>query len=118
LGAPQAIIEPAGGENATEDIEDTWTQVSWERNAKAKPDFIAINDYGEQDLASKIEILKENPATKDLPAVKHDRFLSLPIVMWTSGPLIIDSAELLRKRLEEASLVPGSDIKSELKLDK
>ncbi|CAB0986452.1 iron transport system exported solute-binding protein [Corynebacterium diphtheriae] len=30
FGAPQAIIEAAGGRNGAEEVEDTWTTVSWE----------------------------------------------------------------------------------------
>ncbi|MHC9960529.1 iron complex transporter substrate-binding protein [Corynebacterium diphtheriae] len=33
FGAPQAIIEAAGGFNGAEEIEDTWTTVSWEQLA-------------------------------------------------------------------------------------
>ncbi|AEX45822.1 ABC transporter substrate-binding protein [Corynebacterium diphtheriae bv. mitis] len=33
FGAPQAIIEAAGGRNGAEEVEDTWTTVSWEQLA-------------------------------------------------------------------------------------
>lgn len=58
-------------------------------------------------------MLKSNPATKDLPAVTEERFLNLPIPAWTSSPLNINSAEQLRKALEEHGLVPASDIEPE-----
>lgn len=48
-----------------------------------------------------------NPATKDLPAVKEERFLNLPYAMWTSGTLNIDAAEAVRTTLEEWELAPS-----------
>lgn len=113
FGGPQAIIEAAGARNATEDIEDTWTSVSWERLVASEPDFFAFVDYPGQTLEQKIRILRTNPATKDLPAVKEERFLNLPIPAWTSSPLNIDAAEQLRVALEEHGLVPDSGIAPE-----
>lgn len=109
-GGPQAIIEAAGGKNATADIEDTWTEVSWERLVAAEPDYVAFVDYPGQSFANKVKVLEANPATKNLPAVRERRYLNLPIAAWTSGPLNIDAAESLRKGLEEHELVPASDI--------
>lgn len=113
FGGPEAIIEAAGGRNALADIDDTWTTVSWERVAKAKPDFIAFNDYGDQSLREKINVLRNNPATKDLPAVKEERFLNIPYAAWVSSPLNIDAAEQLRNALEKWDLAPQTDIEPE-----
>ena len=54
--------------------------------------------------------------TKDLPAVKENRFINLPYAMWTSGPLNIDAAEHVRKGMEKFNLAPKSDIKPALEL--
>ena len=113
FGGPQAIIEAAGARNATADVEDTWTEVSWERLVASKPDFFAFVDYPGQSYQQKIRVLQTNPATKDLPAVKQERFLNLPISAWTSSPLNIDAAEQLRAALEEHHLAPASDIEPE-----
>ncbi len=113
FGGPQAIIEAAGARNATADVEDTWTEVSWERLVASKPDFFAFVDYPGQSYRQKIKVLQTNPATKDLPAVKEERFLNLPISAWTSSPLNIDAAEQLRVTLEEHDLAPASDIEPE-----
>ena len=67
--------------------------------------------------AQKIKDLESNPATKNLPAVKEERYLNLPIPAWTSGPLNINSAEQLRQALEEHELVPASDIEPEFDLE-
>lgn len=107
-GAPQAIIEAGGGRNAMSDLEDTWTEVSWERLAASRPDAFVFVDYPGQTFEQKVAVLQANPATKDLAAVKEKRFLNLPYAMWTSGPLNIDAAEEVRATLEEWELAPTS----------
>lgn len=115
-GGPHAIIEAGGGVNALADVEDTWTQVTWEKFAKSSPDMIVFVDYGEQSFEDKQKVLAAHPASKNLPAVKEKRYLNLPYAMWTSGPLNIDAAEHMRRGLEKYDLVPGSDITPELEL--
>lgn len=110
FGGPQGIIEAAGARNATEDVKDTWTTISWERVVAAQPDYIAMVDYPGQTYEEKIQVLRTNPSTKNLPAVRQGRFLNLPYAAWVSGPLNVDAAEQLRAALEEADLVPSTDI--------
>ena len=114
FGAPEAIINRAGGVNAAAEVEDTWTTVSWEKLAASKPDVFALVEYPGQSYEEKIEILKTNPVTKDLEAVKEERFVNLPYAMWTESPINIDAAEYLRKALEQYKLAPESDVKIEL----
>ena len=115
-GAPQAIIEAAGGVNATADVEDTWTNVNWERLATANPDVIALVEYPAQSYQEKIDALKSHPATKDLTAVQEERFVNLPYAMWTESPLNIDAAEYLRKAFEKHGLAPASDVSTHLEM--
>jgi iron complex transport system substrate-binding protein len=117
FGGPQAIIDAAGGRNALADLEDTWTEVSWERLATARPDMIVFVDYPGQTLAQKRQVLAEHPATRDLPAVQEERYLDLPYAMWTSGPLNIDAAEHLRQGLEAYGLAPDSGLRPRLDLE-
>lgn len=106
FGAPQAIIEAGGGRNAMADLEDTWTEVSWERLAAKQPDAFLFVDYPGQTFEQKVAVLKAHPATRDLPAVREERFLNLPYALWTSGPLNIDAAEEVRAALEQWGLAP------------
>lgn len=117
FGAPQAILEAAGASNATEDIKDTWTSVNWEKIAASAPDVFVFVDYPPETLEQKIAALRANPATRDLPAVKENRFINLPYSMWCSGPLNIDAAEIVRKGLESYGLVPKSEIEPKLAVD-
>lgn len=116
FGAPQAIIETAGGTNAAGDVQDTWTTVNWEKLATAKPDVFAFVDYPGQTYEEKVKILKTHPVTKDLPAVQEERFVNLPYAMWTESPLNIDAAEYLRKVLEKHKLAPESKVTTSLTL--
>lgn len=116
FGAPTAILEAAGSENAMDDIDDTWVTVSWENLATANPDYIVFVDYPGQSFEEKVKVLQSNDATKDLPAVREERFINLPYAMWCSSPLNIDAAEWIRVALEQYDLVPDSDITPELSL--
>lgn len=110
FGGPQGIIDAAGARNATEDVRDTWTTVSWERLAAADPDVIVFVDYPGQTVEEKIEVLRSNPASRNLKAVRESRFVNLPYAMWVSSPLNIDAAEIMRHVLERHGLAPQSDI--------
>nr|WP_234794149.1 ABC transporter substrate-binding protein [Mycolicibacterium flavescens] len=110
FGGPQGIIDAAGARNATEDIQDTWTTVSWERIATADPDLIVFVDYPGQSVEEKIAALRSNPASRNLRAVRESRFVNLPYAMWVSSPLNIDAAETLRSVLEKRGLAPQSGI--------
>ncbi|MFI9510884.1 ABC transporter substrate-binding protein [Nocardia sp. NPDC052566] len=110
FGAPQAILDAAGGRNVLSDVPDTWTKVSWERLAAADPDAIMFVDYPPQTVAEKIALLRAKPGINQLRAVTENRFLNLPYALWTSGPLNIDAAEQIRKQLERWNLVPPSAI--------
>ncbi|MEO9323976.1 ABC transporter substrate-binding protein [Nocardioides sp. C4-1] len=110
FGGPQGIIEAAGARNATEDVADTWTTVSWERVVASQPDYVAFVDYPGQAFEDKVRVLRSHPGTRDLPAVREGRFLNLPYAAWVSSPLNIDAAEQLRAALEDAGLVPPTDI--------
>lgn len=110
FGGPQGIIDAAGARNATEDIEDTWTAVSWERLTTADPEVIVFVDYPGQSVDEKIAALRSNPASRNLKAVRENRFVNLPYAMWVSSPLNIDAAEIMRNVLENHGLAPESGI--------
>lgn len=110
FGGPQGIIDAAGARNATEDVQDTWTTVSWERISIADPDLIAFVDYPGQSVEEKIAALRGNPASRNLKAVRENRFINFPYAMWVSSPLNIDAAEVLRSVLEDHGLAPQSGI--------
>lgn len=98
-GIPTAMIEAAGGSNIMDDVAKSWTEVSWEPVIEKNPEVIAIVDYGEVTAAQKIAFLKNNPAFRNIDAVKNDRFVVLPYVEATPGPRNIEAIGKLAKAL-------------------
>ncbi len=111
FGGPQAILDAAGARNVLDDVNDTWTKVSWERLATSDPDAIVFVDYPPQSFQEKVDLLRAKPGINQLRAVTEQRFLNLPYALWTSGPLNIDAAEQIRAQLERWNLLPPSDIR-------
>lgn len=95
FGIPTAMIEAAGGINIMDDVEKSWTEVSWEPVIDRNPQVIVIVDYGDITAEQKIAFMKENPAFKNLDAVKADRFVVLAYVEATPGPRNVAAIERL-----------------------
>ncbi|WP_377277452.1 ABC transporter substrate-binding protein [Rhizobium sp. R86522] len=95
FGIPTAMIEAAGGVNIMEDVEKSWTEVSWEPVIERNPEVVVIVNYGDVTAEQKIAFMKENPAFKNLDAVKQDRFVVLEYVEATPGPRNIQAIERL-----------------------
>ncbi|KQW32143.1 iron ABC transporter substrate-binding protein [Rhizobium sp. Root274] len=95
FGIPTAMIEAAGGINIMDDVEKSWTEVSWEPVIDRNPQVIVIVDYGDVTAEQKIAFMKENPAFKNLEAVKADRFVVLAYVEATPGPRNVAAIERL-----------------------
>ncbi|MGW6912873.1 ABC transporter substrate-binding protein [Kitasatospora sp. NPDC054939] len=81
-GLPQHISELVGVRNIFADAKTKWAEVSWDEVAARNPDVIVLADLtrGEpNDTAQeKIALLKKDPLTNKLAAVKDDRFISIP----------------------------------------
>lgn len=95
FGIPTAMIEAAGGVNIMEDVEKSWTEVSWEPVIERNPEVVVIVNYGDVTAEQKIAFMKENPAFKNLDAVKQDRFMVLEYVEATPGPRNVQAIERL-----------------------
>ncbi|MFE0274385.1 ABC transporter substrate-binding protein [Streptomyces sp. NPDC058992] len=81
-GLPQHISQLVGVENIFADAKTKWAEVSWDEVAARNPDVIILADLtrGEpNDTAEeKIDLLKKDPLTSRLAAVKGDRFVTIP----------------------------------------
>ncbi|MFG2758012.1 ABC transporter substrate-binding protein [Streptomyces wuyuanensis] len=81
-GLPQHISQLVGVENIFADAKTKWAEVSWDEVAARNPDVIILADLtrGEpNDTAKeKIDLLKKDPLTSRLAAVKGDRFITIP----------------------------------------
>ena len=111
-GAPNGIIDAAGGRNVFNTVDNTWFRASWETVATADPEVIVVMDYRKSDdeVDSKIAAIKARAGLRDSAAVRNNRFVVLPLAMFTSGYPNIYGAELLRQKLEEFALTPASGI--------
>ncbi|MGC0365847.1 iron complex transport system substrate-binding protein [Rhodococcus sp. 27YEA15] len=111
-GAPNGIIDAAGATNVFADVDNTWFKASWETVAKAEPDVIVIMDYKKSadEVQGKIDAIKAREGLRDLDAVKQNRFVVLPLAMFTSGFPNIYGAEQLRAQIEAFGLAPASGI--------
>ncbi|WP_026621277.1 iron complex transport system substrate-binding protein [Ensifer sp. WSM1721] len=96
-GIPTAMIEAAGGVNIMADVEKSWTEISWEPVIDRDPEVVVIVNYGEVTAEQKIAFMKNNPAFRNIDAVRNDRFVVLDYVEATPGPRNIDAIERLAK---------------------
>ncbi|GES45152.1 iron ABC transporter substrate-binding protein [Rhizobium dioscoreae] len=103
-GIPTALIEAAGGVNVMDDVEKSWTEVSWEPVIEKNPEVIVIVDYGQVTAAQKIAFLKGNPAFRNIDAVKNDRFVVLPYVEATPGPRNIEAIATLARAFHPSAM--------------
>ncbi|WP_229054506.1 ABC transporter substrate-binding protein [Aeromicrobium sp. Leaf350] len=118
-GPPQGIIEAAGAENVFAEEDTTWFRASWESVATREPDVIVVMDYrsdNPNEVEEKLATIRNQAALKDTEAVREDRIIVLPLVLFTSGYPNIEAAEQLRAGLEELGLLPETDIAGTLDL--
>ena len=92
---PTALIEAAGGTNIMNDLEKSWSEVSWEPVIERNPEVVVIVNYGDVTADQKIAFMKGNPAFANVDAVKNDRFVVLEYVEATPGPRNIKAVEKL-----------------------
>lgn len=80
-GLQSNLIELAGGYNATRGMADSrWFNTSAETLVETNPDVIIINDYGSQTVEEKLDFLNSNPALSQVPAVKNQKIMVIPLV--------------------------------------
>lgn len=80
-GMPSALIAAAGGQNILMDVEDDWTQVSWETVIAADPEVIILETSAWASLEDRIAEVMAIPALADITAVREQRFVDLPYLM-------------------------------------
>jgi len=96
IGAPQLIMESVGLTNIAGGVADTWASFSWEQVVADDPDVIILVDASWNTAEAKRELLATNPATANLTAVVHERYLVVPFAGSEAGvrtvPTIVDLA--------------------------
>ena len=80
-GLQSNLIELAGGINTTRNMADSrWFNTSVETIVQTNPDIIIFNDYGQQTIEEKMDFINNNRALADVPAVKNQAYLTVPLV--------------------------------------
>lgn len=104
IGAPQMMMDAAGLTNIAEDVDETWSSLSWEVVVDANPDVIVLIDSAWGSTEKKIGVLEANPATANLPAVVNSRYLVVPFPAGEAGVRNVEAVESLIAQLEEIDL--------------
>ncbi|HCS61486.1 MAG TPA: putative F420-0 ABC transporter substrate-binding protein [Microbacterium sp.] len=101
IGAPQMMMDAAGLTNIAEDMDETWSSLSWEVVVDANPDVIVLVDSAWGSTVKKIGVLEANPATASLPAVVNSRYLVVPFPAGEAGVRNVEAVESLIAQLKE-----------------
>lgn len=91
------LVTIAGGQNIFGDVESGWTTVSKEDAVDRNPEVVVVIDYGETTADQKIQFLKNDPALKEMEAVKNERFVILPLSAASEGVRAAEAIEILAK---------------------
>ncbi|ODV56215.1 MULTISPECIES: ABC transporter substrate-binding protein [Lysinibacillus] len=91
------LVTIAGGQNIFGDVESGWTTVSKEDAVDRNPEVVVVIDYGETTAEQKINFLKNDPALKEMEAVKNDRFVILPLSAASEGVRAAEAIQILAK---------------------
>jgi len=91
------LVTIAGGKNIFGDVESGWTTVSKEDAIERNPEVVVVVDYGETTAEQKINFLKNDPALKEIEAVKNERFVILPLSAASEGVRAAEAIQILAK---------------------
>ncbi|MCI3204266.1 iron ABC transporter substrate-binding protein [Pandoraea capi] len=103
LAMPTALIEAAGGRNVMDDVTQSWTRVSWETVVARNPQAIVIVDYGAVTAAQKIAFLLNQPALRQVDAIRARRFIVVPYDEATPGIHNVQAVETIARGLHPAA---------------
>nr|WP_155074043.1 ABC transporter substrate-binding protein [Streptomyces taklimakanensis] len=85
-GLGTEIIRLAGGRNVFDDLDEVFGDVSWEQVVERRPEVIVIHHYrGAGSVERKKEFLLSQPALADVPAIRNERFVVLPLTATLVG---------------------------------
>lgn len=98
-GIGDEIVSLAGGTNVFADLKATFGDVSWEKVIERKPEVVLIYDYGGTTVESKKQRLLNDPALAQVPAIRNQRFVVLPLSSAVLGVRVADAVESLGRQL-------------------
>jgi iron complex transport system substrate-binding protein len=88
-------------------VDQTWGKTSWEEVVAANPEYVVVCDYGvsirnTDDFDQKVSRLKENPALRNVEAVKNDHFIRVKLSEITPGVRGTEALERLANEMHGA----------------
>ncbi|MEO3978211.1 ABC transporter substrate-binding protein [Streptomyces sp. CAU 1734] len=98
-GIGNELITRAGGRNVFADLDKTFGDATWEQVVARKPEIVVIYDYGKTSVEQKKQRLLEDPALRDVPAIKNKRFAVLPLSDAVVGVRMPDAITKLAAQL-------------------
>ena len=103
-GSAQLAMDTVGLTNIAGEIKDSWGSMSWEKVIEADPDVIVLVDSAWGSTEKKIGVLRDNPVTAQLSAVKNDRYLVVPFPATEAGVRSVSAATDLAAQLAKLQL--------------
>ncbi len=108
-GAPGVMSRTIGVDNVFADTDVEWPQISWESVLDRDPDVLALGDLSRDQetgdkLEDKIRFLETNPVTKQLTAVRNQRYVVLNGADMNPSIRTVDGTEKLAKALVDLGL--------------
>jgi iron complex transport system substrate-binding protein len=100
LGSANLLSTEVGAVNVFADIDDDWPATTWEVLVDRDPDVLVLGDLSRRrwpgdQLDEKIEFLRNDPLTRNLGAVAHERFIALHGAEMNPSIRMIDGLEAL-----------------------
>lgn len=110
-GGPGIISRTLDIKNVFDDSTEEWPQVNWETVADRNPDVVVLGDLTRKSQTAetgraKIEFLKKNPVTREMDAVKNDRFVLLSGAELNPSIRTVYAVENVVKQLNALELTP------------
>lgn len=94
-GLANNLIELAGGKNIFADSDQPYIDATWESVVAENPEVIVVTDYlAGSPVEEKIEFLKNNPALKNVDAIKNNRIYVVGLADISPG---VRNAQVIEK---------------------
>ncbi|MEV4940079.1 ABC transporter substrate-binding protein [Streptomyces zaomyceticus] len=101
-GIGNELITRAGGANVFADLDKPFGDATWEQVVARKPEVVVIYDYGSTTVEQKKKRLLDDPALKDVPAIKNRRFAVMPLSDTVLGVRVPAAVDKLAAQLHPA----------------
>ncbi|MGW3555867.1 ABC transporter substrate-binding protein [Streptomyces sp. NPDC000963] len=102
-GIGNELITRAGGRNVFSDLDKAFGDATWEQVVARRPEVVVIYDYGSTTVEQKKKRLLDDPALKDVPAIRNRRFAVMPLSDTVLGVRVPDAVTKLAVQLHPAA---------------